>query len=553
MKRTPSRKRGGKKRIPVPLPGDSYNVAISWDADGISKVDLDIQALIVDRSGFIIDAVYYNNLMVLNGAVVSWGDEKTGAKDDWDELVTVNLSKLPRDVALIIFVVAAYDGGCLREAANGKVGVIDTTTNRPVSEWKIEQSMADVDVVSIVKKCADGTWALFFVDEPAECGNHFLDILEPTIGDIIRSEISGAPACQRVSFQMEKGAKVDLPKTSALRRLTVGIGGTLPAGATKGVDIDICAVFFSESGDLIGAVDPEHSSMYGVESSPNDPRNRHLDEAMSLDLNQIPENVAHVFLLLIVIHGTFGDVDSTYARIQDQELHELLRHAITAGHHEAGLIIARIYRSAGDRWGFQALGTFFNHHGPSWKTHEAKQAMLHAINLDKSRGKKKKSKKKGHNPAPEPTPEPTVDVAPEAEKEDKAILKPSFSSMYVADVRSRQVSTCTTLAQRGVSNQLPSESEEMAPFKTDVVRRRGGLRLSVQHGMETVGSGGAGSAAGFAGPPGVSSTGGARSSVAIQDTINERLVGEDDGAEPTKNEGRCRCPSGKRFLLFPTC
>ena len=92
------------------------------------------------------------------------------------------------------------------------------------------------------RKDSEDKWWLYQVDEPAEHGEHFLDILEPTIGaaclglfwlsmakDIIRKRIDNAPKTQRVTFQMKKGlglrqerrealgTSVDLPK-NALKR-----------------------------------------------------------------------------------------------------------------------------------------------------------------------------------------------------------------------------------------------------------------------------------------------------------------------------------------------
>ncbi|CAE7877578.1 unnamed protein product, partial [Symbiodinium sp. KB8] len=55
-----------------------------------------------------------------------------------------------------------------------------------------------------MEKDANGKWWLYQVEEPAEHGEHFLDILEPTIGDIIRRRIDNAPKYQRVTFQMKK-------------------------------------------------------------------------------------------------------------------------------------------------------------------------------------------------------------------------------------------------------------------------------------------------------------------------------------------------------------
>jgi len=478
------------RRVPHVLVNDSYGVAVSWDHLGGKAIDLDIQAIIVDNHGFIVDAVYYNNLQSLDGAVGYSGDEKTGSKAGFDEVVTVTLSRLPNNVALLIFVVAAFKGGCLREAANGKVVVVDNHTSRPIQEYAIEPSLADVDAVAIFKRCLDKSWALFEIDEPAESGAHFLDILEPTIGDIIRAEIPHAPPVQKVSFQMDKGAQIDFPQTAALRRLSVCFGASLRDQTQKDIDIDICAVFYTGDGTLLGAVDPQHEAMYGAQHSAaqHSTNGLAMDEAMTLDLTQIPMKCGHVFLLLLVKNGNFADLASAYARIEDQKAHELVRHAITCGSSENGVIIARLYRAVGQRWGFQALCDFYGHQGSTWKTRAAQTEMLRLLHLGNSQTmKSKKSKKQAHQEAPEPTPEQgesrrrssvfTV-LPPQAETPaPQQLLGPSVGLVdKMTDVFMRGVSGASFV--RGIS----AMPEEIPSTTSVALRKKGGLRFSIAQG-----------------------------------------------------------------------
>merc|ERR1712216_649852 len=47
-----------------------------------------------------------------------------------------------------------------------------------------------------------------------------------------------------------------------------------------------------------------------------------------------------------------------YCRLFDGSANELARYQHKQGGHESGLIIARLFREPGARWGFQALGSF---------------------------------------------------------------------------------------------------------------------------------------------------------------------------------------------------
>lgn len=344
----------------LPLPKGRYGVAISWDRAKAS-VDLDLQALIVDDHGLIVDAVFYNNLSAFNGCVGHSGDKKLADGKEYSESVWVNLAKLPKQVALIIFVVAAYGDCMLKDVTGGKISVLEDWVGYRLRESKIERAMADVDAVFMMKRDTDDSWQLVEIEEPPSAGSHFLDILEPTIGDLIRKEIPGAPAVQKVTFFMEKGAAVDFQQSSALKRLSVGISGKLPRGYVGSVDIDVSAVLFSKAGKIVGAVDCESNEKLGVAHS-GDYVAGHSngdDEVIMIDLLQVPQKVAQIFFLLNVRGGeTFQSVERAYARVADQGCAELARYEIVGGAQENGLIIARIFRTSDRRWSLQALGMF---------------------------------------------------------------------------------------------------------------------------------------------------------------------------------------------------
>lgn len=343
----------------LPLPKSRYGVAISWDR-AKSSVDLDLQAVIVDDHGLIVDAVYYNNLSAFGGCVGHSGDKKLADGRVYSESVWVNLGKLPKQVALIIYVVAAYGDCMLKDVTGGKISVLEDWFGCRVRELRIERAMADVDAVFMMRRTDDG-WKLLDIEDPPVVGSHFLDILEPTIGDLIRKEIPGAPASQKVTFWMDKGGSIDFRETSELKRLTVGISASLPRGYQGCVDVDISAVLFSRAGKIIGAVDCDKNEKYGVAHCGDQVAgsSTHDDEVVTIDLLQVPQKVVQIFFLLTVRGGqSFQAVDSAYARVADQSCTELARYDIAGGTPENGLIIARIFRGTEKRWSLQALGMF---------------------------------------------------------------------------------------------------------------------------------------------------------------------------------------------------
>lgn len=233
------------------LPHRRYGFGVSWDeVPGRPTVDIDLQCVVVDNSGSIIDCAYYNNLKAV-GAVTHSGDETTGSAVGIDELVWVMIEKLPPTVSVLVFVLAAYKGGRLRDVANGKLHVLEENMHSEVARFNMEQSSGQVDVVAAMFR-GPGGWTLRIVDEPAQEGQHFMDILD-LLAQVIRAFVPTAPRRQKVAFAMEKGAVMEFPQS--LDSITIGLGWDPVASAGgEAVDLDVSAVLLDPHGGEVETV-----------------------------------------------------------------------------------------------------------------------------------------------------------------------------------------------------------------------------------------------------------------------------------------------------------
>lgn len=341
----------------LPLPTGRWGVAISWDHGGGPTIDLDLQAVVVNDQGSIIDAVYYNNMKALKCMTHS-GDEQTGEKSGFDEAVWVNLTKMPQHVHMVIFVVAAHTGGSLKDVRNGMIHVLSERPSNEVGRIAIENSTAQVDVVAtMLRSGKNGAWEFYVIEEPAQRGQHFIDVLEPTIGNIIRRVIPSAPKRQKVAFAMEKGSVVDLPATNQLGTITTGLGWDVEG---DDVDLDVSAVLFDPKGNLVSAVFFGNLEEAGLTHTGDNLTGEGDgdDEQIVCKLDQVPPNVEQIFFVVnIYTRGTtFDRVRNPYCRIFDSSGTEFARYMLADAGHMNGLIIARLFREPGDRFGFQALG-----------------------------------------------------------------------------------------------------------------------------------------------------------------------------------------------------
>ncbi len=89
-------------------------IGMGWDVVGFDSEapDLDASLFLLDKNDKTRvdeDFVFYNNPNGCNGAIEHLGDNRTGAGDGDDEVITIDLMALPFDVMKIAFVVSIYD------------------------------------------------------------------------------------------------------------------------------------------------------------------------------------------------------------------------------------------------------------------------------------------------------------------------------------------------------------------------------------------------------------------------------------------------------------
>jgi len=341
----------------LPLKPCRYAVAISWDNTVGAPVDVDLQAIVVDSRGSIIDAVYYNNLKALRCMTHS-GDEQTGEKAGYDEVIWVGLPRLPENVMMVIFVIATHTGH-LRDVKNGMIHILEERPNNEVARFAMENSVEEVDMVAAMIRSGEG-WSMNVIEEPAQDGRHFIDILEPCIGNYIRKVIPGAPRRMKVAFAMEKGAVFDLPRSNEMAGISACLGWDTMGD--DGVDLDVSAVLFDGQGSVVDAVFFGNLEGSGLKHSGDNLTGDGDgdDEQIECNLAAIPEAVQQVFFVVNMYSRgmTFERVQNAYCRIVDSSQNELARYTLSEGQAQSGLIIARLFREVDGRWGFQAIGSF---------------------------------------------------------------------------------------------------------------------------------------------------------------------------------------------------
>ena len=127
-------------------------VGLGWDVkkyDGGYDFDLDASAFLVGANGKVssdADFIFYHNLKHSSGAVEHTGDNLTGAGDGDDEVIRVDLKKLPANVERVAFTVTIYDAETRKQnfgqVSNAYIHITDEATKQELIRYDLGEDFS---------------------------------------------------------------------------------------------------------------------------------------------------------------------------------------------------------------------------------------------------------------------------------------------------------------------------------------------------------------------------------------------------------------------------
>jgi tellurium resistance protein TerD len=124
------------------------HVGLGWDprvTDG-TDFDLDASAFMLGANGKVrsdTDFIFYNQLRSSCGSVEHTGDNRTGAGEGDDEVVMVDLTKVPTDVEKIAFTVTIHEADQRRQnfgqVQNAFIRLVNAETHVEVARYDLTE------------------------------------------------------------------------------------------------------------------------------------------------------------------------------------------------------------------------------------------------------------------------------------------------------------------------------------------------------------------------------------------------------------------------------
>ncbi len=148
------------------------------------EVDLDASCIIYDSSKTAVEAIWFRNLRTSDGSVKHSGDDRSGGggASEPNEVITVDLKRLPATVSSLVFVVNSFTGESFEGIPSAFCNVVDKKSRGggEVARFNLQTAGGSYRGFIISKVYREnGTWKFQAIGEPVTGTQRTVQDIEP--------------------------------------------------------------------------------------------------------------------------------------------------------------------------------------------------------------------------------------------------------------------------------------------------------------------------------------------------------------------------------------
>ncbi|SFM45418.1 Stress response protein SCP2 [Streptomyces sp. cf124] len=135
-------------------------MGLGWEPAYRGKdIDLDASVIAYGPQRNHIDSCYFGKLSIVGGAIKHSGDNLTGEGGGDDEVIVVDLGRLPQDVTGLVFTVNSFSGQKFTEVAKAYCRLLDAATGEELVRFDLTNAEAQTGVMmaKLIKQFS-GEW-----------------------------------------------------------------------------------------------------------------------------------------------------------------------------------------------------------------------------------------------------------------------------------------------------------------------------------------------------------------------------------------------------------
>ncbi|MEV5954693.1 TerD family protein [Streptomyces sp. NPDC051987] len=123
-------------------------MGLGWEPAFRGKdIDLDASVIAYGPRRDHVDSCYFGKLSILNGAIKHSGDNLTGEGGGDDEVIVVDLGRIPQEVTGLVFTVNSFSGQKFTEVAKAYCRLLDAATGEELVRFDLTSAEAQTGVL----------------------------------------------------------------------------------------------------------------------------------------------------------------------------------------------------------------------------------------------------------------------------------------------------------------------------------------------------------------------------------------------------------------------
>ena len=345
-----------------PITVDKINVGLGWDFDSNETYDLDASVTGFNECNEPIESIYYSHLNGLGGSVHHFGDNLTGVGDGDDEVISINLKKVPEKVISLAVTVNSYKKNSLIKAKQAFIRLFETDSKREIGKFVLNKTKDCIGLLLglLERNRLGGGWFFRVMCDPIEghvvtTSYNSLKILLNGYLESFNNDIVYKPR-----HPME-GEEIFSPETwinidSA--QVHVGLGWDILPGNIYDLDASIIS-FDKQINDLEIIYHKNMKSKDGNIIHHGDNRTglgEGDDEVLTINLKNLDQNVASMAVIVNSFKGnSMVGLRSAFIRLFDDDK-PIGCHVLGQGTETVGLLLGYFRRDyINNCWLFQVL------------------------------------------------------------------------------------------------------------------------------------------------------------------------------------------------------
>lgn len=150
--------------VVAPKKSGFFSMFSGGDSEG--SIDLDASCLMFDANKEVVDTIWFRQLRSKDGSIVHDGDNLTGEGDGDDEVINVDLTKVPSNVQSLVFLITSFRGQTFEKVESAFCRIVNKENKTELAKFNLSGKNSYTGQVMAKVSRENGAWVMKAIGEP---------------------------------------------------------------------------------------------------------------------------------------------------------------------------------------------------------------------------------------------------------------------------------------------------------------------------------------------------------------------------------------------------